>query len=53
MKEAQFIRKGKTITNVGDGTKKTFEFVNEAKRESRKLQMSADGALGRGSVQKG
>ena len=28
----------------------TFKFINQAKKESRKLQMSSDGGLGAGTV---
>jgi len=50
MKEAKFIRKGRVITNVETGDSKHYEFINEAKRESHNIQLSEDGALGRGSL---
>lgn len=43
-------RKGKTIT-YPDGSKKGFDFINEAKRESHKIQMAENSALGRGVLQ--
>ena len=51
MKAPKFIRTGKTIRNVEDDTVKTFESVNKAKKESTRLQVSADGGkLGCGSL---
>ena len=38
MKEAQHSRKGRTITDLEANTKKVFDSINAAKRESRKLQ---------------
>lgn len=46
--QAKYFRKGSRI-RTPDGTKK-FKSINAAKRESRALQLSADGALGRGSL---
>jgi hypothetical protein len=46
MKEAQFIRKGRTIKNLQDNTAETFPSINAAKRKSRKLQPQ----LGDGTV---
>lgn len=48
--ETKYIRKGKTIKNLQDNTSETFDYVNEAKVKSREIQMSEDGALGRGSL---
>lgn len=45
----KYIRKGRTIKDLNAGTIKTFEFINEAKRHSRELQMQ-NGGLGRGSL---
>lgn len=50
MSATKFIRKGRVITNIETGAEERFEFINEAKRKSRELQMSEDGALGRGSL---
>lgn len=51
MKSTTHIRKGRKITIIGDNPQTTkFESINAAKRESRKIQMDADGALGRGTV---
>lgn len=44
-----YTRKGKTLTNVNTKKNQTFEFINEAKRESRAIQQ-ANGGLGRGAV---
>lgn len=51
MKPAQYERNGHTIKDLSPGGKrKSFKAINEAKRESRELQMDIDGALGRGTV---
>ena len=50
MKEATHTRKGRTITTAADGGIMTHKTINQAKRTSRKIQMDADKALGRGSV---
>ncbi|MEE8598592.1 MAG: hypothetical protein V3S69_03645 [Dehalococcoidales bacterium] len=50
MKEATHIRKGKNIIDLSGGGEK-YKSFNAAKRASRKIQMNADGALGRGTVQ--
>lgn len=48
--ELKYIRNGKTITTVDTKSYETYEFINEAKRKSRELQMS-NGGLGLGSLQ--
>ena len=48
MKEATHQRKGKTISPLDGGESTTFKTMNAAKRASRKLQLDADGASGRG-----
>ena len=48
----KFIRKGRVIKNIEDNSSKKFEFINQAKRESHKLQM-ANGGLGNGSLRVG
>lgn len=59
MREHRYTRRGAHIESVernGDGTpawQRACDSVNEAKRKSRELQLDADGALGRGSVQRG
>jgi len=54
MKDTKFIRKGKVITTIGnaDTCHKVMRYlsINIAKKESRRLQMKHDGALGRGSL---
>lgn len=50
MKEAKYIRSGRVIKNTETGEKKEFPSITLAKRESRNIQMTADGALGRGTV---
>ncbi len=47
--KTMYIRKGRKIKNIEDNTTEVFDHINEAKRESRRLQM-ANGGLGRGSV---
>jgi len=52
MKPLLYKRKGKVIFSAeNDEVINDFRCVNEAKRESRKLQISTDGKLGLGSVQ--
>jgi len=48
MKEAKFFRKQNVIR--GPKADKVFQSVNKAKKESRALQIAADGAMGRGSL---
>lgn len=50
MKKAVFMRTNKTIVTIGTDERQTFQSINAAKRESRKIQMSSDGGLGRGTV---
>lgn len=50
MKELKYIRTGKTIKNIQDGTIQGFKSVNKAKKHSSKLQISEDGGLGMGSL---
>lgn len=52
MKTTMFIRKGKIITDITDDPHKdkVYKSINEAKRESRKIQIGKDGALGRGCL---
>lgn len=48
-----YCRKGRSITDFSDPDKPlvtTYKFINEAKRESRKLQLAKDGGLGRGCL---
>lgn len=49
-KTIAFLRVGKLLLSEGPKTDLHFESVNAAKRESRKVQMELDGALGRGSI---
>lgn len=49
MKETIYYRRGRTISTPNGDT--TYKFINQAKRESRKLQLAKDGALGRGSLE--
>lgn len=58
MKEAQYTRKGHIIRNAnGDivfkGETRGAVSINAAKRESRRLQLEADGKLGLGTVRVG
>jgi hypothetical protein len=50
MKEVTHYRKGKNVISKSSGTVSEHKTVNGAKRESRKIQMEADRALGRGTV---
>lgn len=50
MKKAKFERKDHTMRELPAGERKVFNSINAAKRESRKIQMNADGGLGRGTV---
>jgi len=45
---AKFVRNGKTIRDLSDGTEKVFTSINAAKKESRKIQMRESGRLGSG-----
>ncbi len=42
-------RKGKVITDLSTREKKSYKFINEAKRASRTIQQNS-GRLGNGSV---
>lgn len=55
MKEAQYIRKDHVIRNIGgdtvfEGKTSGARSINAAKRESRRLQLEADGKLGLGTL---
>lgn len=50
MKTRRYMRKGNVIHTCADVSNKAYPSINEAKRESRRLQMEADGALGRGTL---
>jgi hypothetical protein len=52
MKPAKFIRAGKQIKEVESGHTTGYKYYNEAKRESRRIQMEHDKALGRGTVRR-
>ncbi len=47
-----YVRRGRKIISISDSktSSETYKSINEAKRKSRLLQLSEDGALGRGSV---
>jgi hypothetical protein len=51
VKKCKYIRKDHVITTVGAKTKQNFESINLAKKASRNIQLSEDGALGLGVVQ--
>jgi len=62
MKTTKYVRRGKTITTLEHlneldylvpASSRSLPTINQAKRESRRLQMAADGALGRGSLMVG
>ena len=50
MKQPKYYRCGRTIRDLATGKDTTYESVNLAKKESRRLQLEEDGSLGRGSV---
>jgi len=52
-KKARFVRSGRNITDITKETPVNIQHKsrNKAKKESWKIQMKLDGALGRGSVQ--
>jgi len=52
LKEPKYGRKDRMIEDVETGQIKQFDSINKAKKESVKLQLSNDGALGRGSVRR-
>ena len=52
LKTAKFGRKAHMLEEVATGKMTEFKSINAAKRESVKLQLANDGALGRGSVRR-
>jgi hypothetical protein len=42
-KEPSYIRKGKTIRCVADGSVETFKSISQAKRRSLQIQLSSGG----------
>lgn len=52
MKPTIFIRNGHIITDTRSNQARAFKGTNQAKRESHKLQMENDEALGRGTVRR-
>ena len=52
MKPVQYTRKNHHMKNMQTGKIKHFKHINEAKRASRRIQMTEDGALGRGTVRR-
>lgn len=50
MKPVKHVRLFNVIIDAITQKRTVFKFINEAKRASRKLQMAADGELGRGTV---
>lgn len=50
MKEKKYVRKDNVITTVETKKQAHFKSIALAKKESRRLQLEEDGALGRGSV---
>lgn len=49
MEQLKYERKNKTLFDLENRESRIFYSINQAKRESRKLQM-ANGGLGRGSL---
>lgn len=50
MKECMYVRKGKEIRALALDGSEMCKSINEAKRRSRRIQMMADKALGRGTL---
>lgn len=50
MKAQIFTRQGRVITDLRNGQAQQFRSLNAARKESHKLQMEHDKALGRGSL---
>lgn len=50
VKKALYVRKRHTIEDFNTGVTTSFKSISLAKKESHKLQMRHDQALGRGSV---
>lgn len=48
MTKSKYRRKGKII--ITPEGRQDFKTISKAKRESRRLQLASDGALGRGSL---
>ena len=48
--KTKYSRKGNKIKNIETGDVEVFKGTNAAKRKSRQLQISEDGAIGRGSL---
>jgi len=53
MKPTKYIRRGHVIHLIETNQDLGFKSINKAKKESRRIQANLDGALGRGSVEKG
>lgn len=49
--ETRYTRKGKIIIDIVTGKAKDHKSVNEAKRESHRIQMDEDKGLGHGVLQ--
>jgi len=53
MKAAEYMRRGRQLTNLSSGVIEDFKSINAAKRASHGLQHDIDGgSLGRGTVRK-
>lgn len=48
--KAQFERQNQTIKNLETGIRTPYDSINAAKRQSHKIQMEKDRALGFGTV---
>ena len=48
--KTKFERKRNKIKNLETGDVEVFKHINQAKRKSREIQLSKNGALGRGSL---
>lgn len=50
MKKVTHTRKGKQVIDLGTGEVEDHKTINAAKKRSKAIQLSADGALGRGTL---
>jgi hypothetical protein len=50
MNEAKYLRKNNVIRDVEGNIDRKFDSINKAKAESRRLQITENGQLGKGSV---
>ena len=49
--KAKYMRRNNRIKNMEDDTTKKYSSNNEAKRASRKIQLEANGSIGKGILE--